>query len=143
MQIHLTKIFLSNPDRYEGVRPISIYVMRLVFLLAFLIVGKDSWTNIIMHQGAWTPLDSVAFCMWAGYSTLSILGVFYTLKMLPLMLFLVFYKVIWLGAVAYPLWISNQLVGSPVEGLTHVFLWVILPLVSMPWGYVFTKYFRN
>jgi hypothetical protein len=34
--------------------------------------------------------------------------------------------------VAYPLWSSQQLVGSPAEEMTYAFLWVILPIIAMP-----------
>jgi hypothetical protein len=30
--------------------------------------------------------------------------------------------------------------GSPAEGTTSAFLWVILPIVAVPWGYVFVNY---
>lgn len=143
MQIRITPLFLSDQNRYDGVPPIKIYILKLVFLLAFIFVGKESWTTIITHPGPWEALESVTFSVWAAYSTLSIVGVFYTLKMLPMMLFIVFYKAIWLVAIAYPLWISGQLAGSPMEGLAYVFIWVIIPLVGMPWSYVFRRYFRN
>jgi len=33
------------------------------------------------------------------------------------------------------------LAGSPAEGITASFLWVLLPIVAVPWGYVFVNYF--
>jgi len=51
------------------------------------------------------------------------------------------YKVIWLIIVAFPLWSSNRLIGSTAEGLTYSFLWVVLPILAMPWKYFFKKYF--
>lgn len=143
MQIttYLAKALRSDPARNEGVALIKIYLMRLVYLLTFTMVGWDSWTAIIRHEGSWNPLEAVAFCVWAAYATLSVLGLFHTLKMLPLLLFQILYKSIWLIAVAYPLWLADQLTGSPAEGLTYAFLWVILPVVAVPWGYVFGKFF--
>ena len=52
-------------------------------------------------------------------------------------MFEIFYKIIWLVVVAYPLWSTHQLAGSPAEGMTRAFLWVILPIVAMPWSYAF------
>jgi hypothetical protein len=51
----------------------------------------------------------------------------------------IFYKVLWLILVAYPLWSKGTLAGSP-EDTTSAFLWVILPIVAVPWGYVFVNY---
>jgi hypothetical protein len=55
-------------------------------------------------------------------------------------MFEIFYKIIWLVIVAYPLWSTNQLKGSPAEEMTHAFLWVVLPIVAMPWAYAFRTY---
>jgi hypothetical protein len=45
---------LFQPDRnYEGVRRINIYLLRLVYILMFFVLGKDTWTPILTHQGTW------------------------------------------------------------------------------------------
>ena len=81
--------------------------------------------------------------MWASSSLLSLIGVLHPLKMLPLFLFDIGYKLIWLGAVAWPLWSAGQLIGSPAEGMTYAFLPVVIPLLLIPWGYVFRTYIWN
>ena len=136
-------VFRSNTERYEGVRPVQIYALRTLFLLMFLFVGFDSWSALLQHQGAWDPMRSAALCMFASYSLLSILGVFKPLKMLPIMVFMVVYKSIWLLVVAYPLWAAGQLAGSPVEGMARIFMWVPLAIVAVPWKYVLDKYVLN
>jgi hypothetical protein len=134
------KGIFQRADRYEGVRPIHIYLLRLVFILMFFVLGKDTWTHVLTHQGAWEPVNAVAWCVWTAFATLAGLGIFRPLKMLPILLLEIFYKVMWLILVAYPLWSKNQLAGSPAEAMTLVFLWVILPIVAVPWGYVFVTY---
>ena len=136
----IMNIFKRDYETYEGVRRINIYVMRLFFALMFVFVATDSWRVIITHEGAWDPTKAVAWCSWAAYSTLSLLGVFHTLRMLPIMLFMVFYKGLWLIVVAYPLWIAGTLQGSTAEPMAAMFIWVIVPLIFIPWKYVFEKY---
>jgi hypothetical protein len=136
-------LFRPDPGRSEGVRPINIYLLRLLFLLVFLFVGYDSWAYILKHEGPWDPVKAAAFCMWAAYSVLSLIGVFHPLKMLPLVLFEILYKLVWLVIVAYPLWSAGELTGSAAEGMTKAFLWVILPIVAVPWKYALDKYVRN
>jgi hypothetical protein len=75
--------------------------------------------------------------MWASYSTMSVIGLVRPLKMLPIILFEIIYKLVWLIIVAYPLWINNALQGSPAEGMAKAFMWVILPIIAMPWRYFF------
>jgi hypothetical protein len=137
----IKSIFARDYERYEGVYKINIYLLRLLYLLMIVFVGSDSWTTIVTHKGPWDHLQAVAFCVWAAYSTLSVLGLINPLKMLPIILFEIFYKSIWLIIVAYPLWAKHQLIGSPAEQLTYAFLWLPLPLVAVPWGYAFRTYF--
>lgn len=134
-------IFGPDRERYEGVYKINIYLLRLLYFLIIVFVGRDSWTAIVTHQGPWDYLQAVAFCVWAAYSTLSILGLINPLRMLPLVLFEILYKSIWLIIVAYPLWSANKLAGSPAEELTYAFLWLPLPLLAVPWPYAFKTYF--
>lgn len=137
----ITKLFSRDFDNYDGVRPIQIYLLRLVFLLTFIFIGMFSWTTIINHDGEWKPVNAVAFSIWAAYSTLSLLGILKPLKMLPIIALQVFYKIVWLIIVAYPLWASGRLIGSDAEQMTRDFMWVVLPTVAMPWGYFFKSFF--
>src|SRR5687767_11558972 len=102
-------IFTPDYERYEGVRPINIYLLRLIYFLMVVFVASDSWTSIITHQGPWDHVRAVALCVWASYSTLSVLGLIHPLKWLPIMIFMIGYKLLWLIVVAYPLWQANAL----------------------------------
>jgi hypothetical protein len=139
MSFSLKAIF-QRDQRYEGVRPIHIYLLRLLYILMFFVLGKDTWTHILTHHGRWEPMDAVAWCVWTAFATLAGLGIIRPLKMLPIVLLEIFYKVLWLVLVAYPLWSTGTLVGSPAEGTTSAFLWVLLPIVAVPWGYAFANY---
>jgi hypothetical protein len=130
----------QRSEKYEGVRPINIYLLRLLYILMFFVLGKEVWTHILTHQGAWDPVDAVAWCVWAAFATLAVLGIFRPLKILPIVLLEIFYKLLWLGIVAYPLWRKGALSGSPAEEITSQFLWVLLPIVAVPWGYAFRQY---
>ena len=133
-------IFRPDYERYEGVRPINIYLLRLLFLLVVVFVASDSWSAIFNHEGPWDHVRAAAVCMWAAYSVLSIFGFINPLRWLPIVLFEIFYKLVWLAVVAYPLWSTNRLAGSPAEEMTYAFLWVVLPIVAMPWGYALRTY---
>jgi len=139
MNLRLKAIF-QREDRYEGVRPIHIYLLRLVYILMFFVLGKETWTQILTHKGPWDPTSAVAWCVWTAFATLAGLGIIRPLKMLPILLLEIFYKVLWLVIVAYPLWSKGKLQGSSAEDITSAFLWVMLPIVAVPWGYVFSNY---
>jgi hypothetical protein len=139
MSFRLPYLFRRS-DKYDGVRPVSIYLLRLLYGLMFFVLGKDTWTHILTHQGPWEPRDAMAWCVWAAFATQAGLGIVRPLKMLPILFLEVFYKVLWLIVVAYPLWSAGKLAGSPAEGTTNVFLWVVLPILVVPWGYAFSTY---
>jgi hypothetical protein len=130
----------QRDDRFEGVRRVNVYLLRLVFILMFFVLGKNTWTHIFTHQGRWEPRDAMAWCVWTAFATLAGLGIIRPLKMLPILLLEIFYKVLWLILVAYPLWSAGTLAGSSAEGTTSAFLWVILPIVAVPWVYVIGNY---
>jgi hypothetical protein len=136
----IKNIFKSDYEHWDGVPKINIYVLRLMFFLMIIFLGKASWTHIFTFKGNWIPESAMAWCIWASYSVLAILGIIHPLKMLPIVMLEIFYKLLWLIIVAYPLWKSNQLTGSSAEGMTNAFLWVLLPIIAMPWKYFFRKY---
>ncbi|KKL64254.1 hypothetical protein LCGC14_2166910, partial [marine sediment metagenome] len=76
-----------------------------------MFVGKSSWTYIGANYGAFDAMEGVVWSVWASFSVLSLVGIFYPLKMLPIILLEILYKVIWLFVVAYPLWSVGQLEG--------------------------------
>lgn len=139
-QTNMTNIFRPDYQNFEGVRPISVYVLRLFFVLMFAMMGYTAWTHILTHKGEWDPINAVTWCTWATYSALSLFGIYNTLKMLPIMLFMVLYKGLWLIVVAYPLWKTNTLKGSSAEELANIFIWVLVPLLFIPWKYFFKNY---
>ena len=135
---------ILTPDhaRYEGVRPINIWLLRLFYFLMAAFVATDAWKTLITHEGPWNHVRAVAFCVWATYPTLAVLGLIHPLRMLPIMLFTIGYKSLWLIFVAYPLWRANALGGSPAEAMTYVFLWTPLLIIAVPWTYVYQTYVK-
>ena len=119
---------------------INIYLLRLVYVLMFFVLGKETWAKILFHQGAWDPSDAVSWSVWTAFATLAGIGIIRPLKMLPILLLEIFYKVLWLIIVAYPLWKKGALWHSAAAGTTSAFLWVLLPIIAVPWGHVFRSY---
>lgn len=136
-------IFAPDHLRYEGVRPINIYLLRLFFFLIAVFVGSEAWLTLINHQGAWNHTVALTWCVFAAYSTLSIIGLFRPLRMLPIMLFVLIYKSLWLIVVAVPLWRSGTMTGNPAEEMAGVFMWVPVLFLVIPWRYVWQTYVRS
>lgn len=138
--MQLFKQLFTPSDRYKGVRPIQVYVLKLFFGLMFFMAGKDAWTELITYQGTWDNEIAIAWCAMAAYTALSGLGIFHTLRMLPIMLFMFLYKGLWLGFVAYPMWKAGTLAGSDTAEWAAIFMIMIIPFAFTPWSYVFKTY---
>src|ERR1700691_6357921 len=121
----------QRAGKYDHVRPINIYLLRLLYILMFFVLGKETWTHILTHKGPWEPIDAVAWCVWTAFATLAGLGIIRPLKLLPIVLLEIFYKVLWLLLVAYPLWSRGGLVSSPAEHITSEFLCDLLPIAAV------------
>jgi hypothetical protein len=59
--------------------------------------------------------------------------------MLPILLFEVAWKLLWLGVVVLPLWSDNDLHGATRTQATAV-LWVVIIIAVIPWPHVLTQY---
>lgn len=134
------KHLFTKSTKFDGIRPINIYFMRLIYVLMFFVLGKDVWGYILSYSGVWEESEAVAWSVWAAFSALALLGIFRTVEMIPILLLEIFYKVLWLILVVYPLWQANELEGSGIEETAFAFALVVLPILAMPWGYVFKRY---
>jgi hypothetical protein len=116
-----------------------LYFMRLLYLLNFLMLGLQVWPVLINHPGLWDPVKGAAFSFWAALSALSVLGLRYPLKMLPLLLLQLLYKSIWVIAVALPAWSTFQ----SIEMTRIMGLGAIVDIAVIPWAYAFTNYVKK
>ena len=133
-------VFKRDHQNYEGVYRINIYLLRLLFFLIIIFVGPESWHYIFNFKSTGDHVKAAAYAIWASYSVLAIIGFIKPLLMIPIVLLEILYKLIWLTIVAYPLWSSGKLIGSPAEEMTFAFVWVILAIIAVPWKYIFRKY---
>jgi hypothetical protein len=123
----------------EEVSTFRLYLLRLLYLLNFVLLGLDVWPEIINHQGAWDPVRGVAFSFWAALSALSGLGLRYPLKMVPLLLLQLFYKSVWLLAVALPL----SSAGRSTDLTNAMLIGAVVDLIVIPWPYVLANYVKK
>jgi hypothetical protein len=124
-----------------GVSKFRIYLLRFYYVVIIVLLGAQVWSEILTHEGLWQPLPAVAYSFWAAFSALAALGLIYPLKMIPLLLVQVFYKLIWLIIAAYPLWSAHKLTGSSAQGLFKAnSMGVVIDLFVIPWPYVLKNF---
>jgi hypothetical protein len=115
--------------------------MRALYLLITVGMGSIIWPLMFRH-GQWSVMHSVASSMLAALTLCTVLGVRYPLQMLPLLLFELAWKTIWLLMIALPLWRANQLTAEAMSTVRDCIPGVILCPLVIPWGYVWKHYVR-
>jgi len=101
-----------------------------------LVVFK--WPLLFAHQ-PWGLAAGTVECLLVAMSLLALLGLRYPERMLPILLFEVAWKLIWLGVVALPAWLAGRLDDATREQ-TGTILWVVLIIAVIPWRSVAARY---
>jgi hypothetical protein len=101
------------------------------------------WPSILDHTSEWPLMSSVVASMLAGVSTLAALGIRYPLQMLPLLLFELVWKSIWLVSVAVPLYLAGELDAQARQTVFDCLLGVVLMPIVIPWPYVVSRYVKQ
>jgi len=71
----------QRDEQHEGVLCINIYLLRLLYISMFFVLGKEACTDSLPHQGPWEPMNAVAWCVWTAFATLAGIGISRPLKM--------------------------------------------------------------
>ena len=128
-----------------GGGPVSaqIAVWQLNLLrVGYLFMGGGlavvKWPLLFEHK-TWGLAEGTVQCMLVAMSVLALLGIRYPARMLPVLLFEVAWKLLWLGVIALPLWSQNKLDGATLARVGENGLVVII-IAVIPWRHVLAQY---
>lgn len=119
-----------------------LYVLRALYLLFVVGLGIVVWPGVIHQETPWELRQGVIACMLASFSALSLLGLRYPLQMLPLLLWELVWKSIWLIVVALPQWRAGTMDELTLGTATDC-LWVVLVPLAIPWRYLYAHYVKQ
>ncbi|TFW16626.1 hypothetical protein E4L98_22915 [Duganella callida] len=100
------------------------------------------WPGVLRHAQPWGLSQGVVKCMLAAFSLLCVIGIRYPLQLLPVLLWEMSWKALWLLLVALPAWQSGQMDDGIAGTMFECAFAVIIPLL-MPWRYVYAHYIRK
>ena len=121
------------------VSPIRLWVMRAMYLFMALGIGLMIWPLILSHSSELPRMTGVAWALLGTIGLLSLLGLRYPLRMLPLLLFELVWKAIWLAAFALPRWLDGTLDEGMRTSIFETSFGALLILV-IPWRHVWANY---
>jgi hypothetical protein len=125
--------------------PVSLfrlYVLRAMYLLIVVGLGTVLWPGIIHHEKPWELMQGTVVCMLAAFSLLAALGLRYPLQMLPILLWELAWKTLWLAIVALPQWWAGH-IDAATSGQAFECALVVLVYIAVPWRYVLTHYVKK
>lgn len=120
-----------------------LYLLRAFYLLFSVGLGSQIWPGIIHHSTAWDLTHGEANSMLAALSVLFALGIRYPLQMLPILLFELIWKSVWLVAIALPLRSAGRLDANTADAWNIFVRSVVLCVIVIPWPYVLANYMRR
>lgn len=126
----------------QTVKMRQLYLLRAMYLLIAVGLSLTVWPAILFPAVRGTNQDTVIYCILAAFCLLSMLGLRYPLQMLPILLFELIWKTMWVIAFALPAWLNGGLneyatgvAGACIAGI------VITP-IAIPWKYVYQHYVK-
>jgi hypothetical protein len=134
----LTPPASSTPRSELSLPTWRLNLMRVGYLVmgAGLVITK--WPEFLARE-PWELMHGTVLTMLVAMSVLALLGLRYPQQMLPILLFEVGWKALWLGFVALPLWLDDNLTGAMWEQTIKV-LWVIIVVSVIPWRHAFRQF---
>jgi len=117
-----------------------LYVMRALYLLMVIGGGIQFLPQLIGHEPtARGVIPSMLAAMWV----LAWFGLRYPLQMLPVLLFELLWKTIWLVDYGIPQWRAGVNTTQFREDFKAIAIFPVIVLLVIPWAYVFRHYLKK
>ena len=118
---------------------VRLYTLRICYLILAVGLGLYMWPSVIHHTADLAITHGIQLSLLAGLGLTAVVGLRYPVQMLPLLLFELIWKTIYLLAFALPLWSAHQVTAAAAEDIRACLMVVIfIPLI--PWRYVARHY---
>lgn len=123
----------------DAVSLFRLYVLRAMYL--FIVAGLSVyyWPSILDPNKHWDVPQGEVSCMLGAFSLLCALGVRYPLQMLPVLLWEILWKTLWLILVPLPQYLAGH-VDTALKPTIFAISMVALVYLAVPWPYVFRRY---
>ncbi|MGH8159210.1 MAG: hypothetical protein ACREPQ_13905 [Rhodanobacter sp.] len=122
------------------VSTLRLCLLRGMYLLITVGLGITIWPSIVAPHGTAANEGTVIEALLGALAVVSALGLRYPLRMLPILLFELLWKLIWVVAFALRMWLVTGLDAYASQTLFACLMGVVLVPIVMPWGYVFKHY---
>jgi hypothetical protein len=122
---------------------VRLYMLRATYLLIATGLFIMIWPGLINAPRDLEHMRGVVRALLGAVGLLALFGLRYPLRMLPLILFELVWKTLWLIFIGLPLWSADAFTEGTRSTWNDCLISVVLFIVVIPWGYVWTHYIRQ
>lgn len=98
------------------------------------------WPSLVSHTDSWGIASGAQYSLLAALSPLSLLGLRYPLKMLPVVIYEFLWKSLWFVFVAGPLWMNDAMTDGVWSNVVACGVAIVLTPIVVPWRYLWETY---
>ena len=121
---------------------LRLNLLRGLYLLLAVGLGLVIWPWILTHDPVPAHSGPVSQSLLAAIGLLAVAGIRHPLRMLPLLVFEVVWKAIFLISFAVPLWRAGEIDPASWENIWNCLL-VIVFIPVIPWRYFFRTFIMS
>lgn len=126
--------------RWKWLKAMYIYTIILPGITGLTVVFfPETYAELFQFQPQDPYQIGITGSMWFSFAILACFGFRSPLNFLPVLLFQLSYKIIWLSCVVLPLYVMGELSGYQIFFAIVMFTYVIGDLIAIPFPYVFAK----
>jgi len=120
-----------------------LQLLRAFYLLLAVGTAINFGPMLGSHSVEWAQRKGEVAAMLSALAVLCLLGLRHPLQMLPILLFELAWKVIWLLVFAWPLWRAGALTPGVEESAWACLSGVVLTPLVLPWRHLWQHYIRQ
>lgn len=125
-----------------NVSKLQLRLLRAMYLVVVVGLGLTAWPDIIAPASRLADSHSVVLAFLGALSVLALLGLRYPLLLLPILLFEIGWKSLWVLVFALPVWLEAGLDEYAAGVLFACVLGIVLTPIAVPWKYVIAHYVK-
>ena len=119
-----------------------LYLLRALYLLMAVGLGMTFGPLIVAPPDTVANASTAIRALLGALGLLALLGVRYPVRMIPVLLFELLWKIIWVVAFALPVWRHGALDAYASETLFACLMGIVLVPLVLPWGHVVRHYLQ-
>ncbi|TQV88220.1 hypothetical protein [Aliikangiella coralliicola] len=116
--------------------------LRIIFAAMVIVLGSKQLNYILEGASEWSNWRGLGHAMLFTLAVLAIGGVFRPLAFLPIMIYEIAWKTVWLVVVALPPWLAGQEIPAIVNAKSSI-IGICILMILIPWRYVWWRYFAQ